>query len=164
MTAPDHYLALRVPSFLASGREAEGTHQHSSRTHGTDRRRSTPRLNFSFQTDGNEMTKCGSCDRMRAQHSSTHRLTRSTSVYALNTGLRVQELNSVRTQHPGLRLQLGLKLGIDVGDICLLQHRADEVHIQMRHHDWGGIPCARLAPRYAARYAMLAPRAPLGLM
>ena len=39
-------------------------------------------------------------------------------------------------------VQLGLKLGIEVGHICLLQHRADEVLIQTRHHDWGGAPYA----------------------
>ena len=51
--------------------------------------------------------------------------------------------------HTGSRVQLGLKLGIEVGDTCLRQNRADEVLIQMRHDDWGGAPYARLAPRGA---------------
>ena len=38
------------------------------------------------------------------------------------------------------RVQLGFKLSVEVGDIHLLQHRADNVLTQMRHHDWGAPP------------------------
>ena len=38
----------------------------------------------------------------------------------------------------GSRVHLSLKLGIGVGNMCLLQH--DGGLTQMRHHNWGGAP------------------------
>jgi hypothetical protein len=50
------------------------------------------------------------------------------------------------TQLTCSHVQLGFKLIVEVGGICLLhmllQHRADKVLTQMRHHDWGGAPYA----------------------
>ena len=67
-----------------------------------------------------------------------------------------ESLRSVAVLHEllpaptGSRVQLSLKLGKEVSDICLLQHRADEVLTQTRHHDWGEAPYAKLAPRIPA--------------
>ena len=47
---------------------------------------------------------------------------------------------SGRTQ--ASRVQLGLKLGVEIGYINLRQHRAEEVFIQTRHHNWGSAPYA----------------------
>ena len=49
------------------------------------------------------------------------------------------------TQHTAHMLtcscvQLGFKPSVEVGGIYLLQHRADNVLTQMRHHDWGAPP------------------------
>ena len=49
---------------------------------------------------------------------------------------------AVAGRHRGSRVQLGLKLGVEIGYINLRQHRAEEVFIQTRHHNWGSAPYA----------------------
>ena len=44
------------------------------------------------------------------------------------------------TQLTCSNVQLGFKPSVEVGGIYLLQHRADNVLTQMRHHDWGAPP------------------------
>ena len=56
--------------------------------------------------------------------------------------LRMHAHTTRNTQLTCSHVQLGFKLSVEAGGICLLQHRADKVLTQMRPHDWAGAPYA----------------------
>ena len=85
------------------------------------------------------MSQHKTCTRYPGKSSLEFKSHRNT--FTLQADLPYMEVSG-RTQ--GSRVQLGLKLGVEIGYINLRQHRADEVFIQTWYHDRGG---ATYAPR-----------------